>query len=118
MRKGPLVNLLLATLFVVLTGCSTVGVIRHQYIMRGQILDVSDGEIYLCIGSNDGAQIGQELTAYRFVKTGQTIKGAQFFRRETTGTVRITEIIDEHYAKANLLTGKADVNNIVELEKK
>ncbi|MEI6412675.1 MAG: hypothetical protein WCP34_00245 [Pseudomonadota bacterium] len=104
---------LLATSLVMATGCASV---VHQAAMRGQILDVTDGETYLCIGSHDGAQVGQELTVQRFTRISG-VKGSWNFRKDATGIVKITEIVDEHFAKAKILTGKVGVNDIVELEK-
>ena len=39
--------------------------------MRGTVLEATDGTIYLCVGTSDGAKAGQELTVVRFVKTGK-----------------------------------------------
>jgi hypothetical protein len=85
--------------------------------MRGQILESTSGGVYLCIGSADGAEVGQEYKVYKFVRM-QDIKPMQpNYKRVETGTVTITEIVDEHYAKAKLLTGEAKENYIVELHK-
>jgi len=86
--------------------------------MRGQILEVDDNIAYLCIGSSDGASVGQELTV---VKHGRMPTPARFseprYKREEIGKVKIVEIVDEHYAKANVLTGEVKVNYVVELRK-
>ena len=34
----------------------------HKYVMRGQVLDVQDNTLVVCIGKEDGAQVGQVLT--------------------------------------------------------
>ena len=97
-------------------GCTTFEAAKHQYIMRGQILESSDDGIYLCIGSADGAKEGQEYKVYKFVRTPGT-KSQPNYRREETGTIKITDIVDEHYAKAKILTGEAKENYIVELDR-
>jgi hypothetical protein len=79
--------------------------------MKGSIIEASDSDVYLCIGSKDGASVGQELDVYKILET----KPPTLFRREYTGKVRITEIIDEHFAKAKVISGKAEKNDIVEL---
>jgi hypothetical protein len=56
--------------------------------------------------------VGQELEVYKIF---QTRPKAALFRREHTGKVKITEIIDEHFAKATVISGKAEKNDIVEL---
>ncbi|MBI5593589.1 MAG: hypothetical protein HY881_24315 [Deltaproteobacteria bacterium] len=84
--------------------------------MRGQILESTGEGVYLCIGSADGAEVGQEYKVYKFVKI-QGFNARPRYKREETGTVKITEIVDEHYAKAKILTGEAKENDIVELHK-
>lgn len=119
MKTKPFIAALLVLSFAIAAGCATAEAVRHQYIMRGQILDVTDGEAYLCIGSADGAQVGQELTVYRFTRAAPTLLkgGSPAFQREPTGTVRITEIVNEHFARARVLTGRAEVNSVVELRR-
>jgi hypothetical protein len=97
-------------------GCSTF---RHKYIMRGQILESSNGEVYLCIGTEDGASVGQRGDVYKFEREKSPPLGDKsglVFVKEKTGTVKITEVID-HYAKAVVISGTAKENSIVELEK-
>ena len=118
MKSTPVSTAWLVLWLAIATGCASLDTLRHEYIMRGQILDVTDGQAYLCIGSAHGAQVGQELTVYRFtrVATPIPVKGNPPFKKEPTGTVRITEIVNEHFARAQVLTGKAEVNSVVELQ--
>lgn len=97
-------------------GCTTFEAAKHQYTMRGQILESTDEGLYLCIGSADGAKAGQEYKVYKFVRT-PGVKSQPNYRKEKTGTIKITEIVDEHYAKAKILTGEAKENYIVELDR-
>ena len=66
----------------------------------------------------DGATKGQRLSAYRFISTTKPIPRANTttFTREKTGTVEIVEIVDEHYARARVLSGDVHEGNMVELE--
>lgn len=107
-------SIILATLVIFLmSSCATI---YHRYIMKGSIVEASGPDIYLCIGSRDGASVGQELDVYKIVKEIiDKTKGTAIFRRELTGKVRITEIIDDHFAKARVISGKAEENDIVEL---
>ncbi len=100
-------------LFFIITSCATLETARHKYIMRAQILEATADGVYLCIGSADGAEVGQEYKVYRFVKR-PPIKS---YKRQEIGTVKITEIVDEHFAKAKILTGEAREHDIVELYK-
>jgi hypothetical protein len=104
------VSLILATFVIFLTfSCATV---YHRFLMKGSIIEASDSEVYLCIGSKDGASVGQELDVYKVIRG---TRARPTFRREHTGKVKITEIIDEHFAKATVISGKAEKDDIVEL---
>ncbi len=103
-------SLILATLVIFLTfSCAAV---YHRYFMSGSIVETSDSDVYLCIGSKDGASVGQELDVYKLIRIASP---RPTFKRELTGKVKITEIIDEHFANATVTSGKAEKNDIVEL---
>jgi len=108
------VSLILATFVIFLmSSCATMGQkVYHGFIMKGSIIEASGSDVYLCIGSKDGASVGQELDVYKIL---QRRSKATVFRREHTGKVKITEIIDEHFARATVISGKAEKNDIVEL---
>ena len=118
MKSNFIITSLGIVALFILTSCASLEKASHSYIMRGQILESKGDGVYLCIGSADGATIGQELNVYKYTKVAnpQNIAKANF-RRQETGTVKITEIVDEHYAKAKVLTGEAKENSIVELHK-
>ncbi|MCW0218721.1 MAG: hypothetical protein OJI67_10410 [Prosthecobacter sp.] len=103
-------------LLLPLAGCAGMEGAGHKYVMRGQILEVSGDATYLCVGTNDGAKVGQELGVYKYTKQPSHPKlQARKFKKEKTGVVQITEIMDEHMATAKIISGQAKQNYIVEL---
>jgi len=107
------VSLVLATFIIFLMfSCATV---YHGYLMKGSIIEASNSDVYLCIGSKDGATVGQELDVYKIFAV---TRARPTFRREYSGKVKITEIIDEHFAKATVISGKAERDDIVELTRR
>ena len=98
--------------FILLASCATMGKAYHKYLMKGSIIETEADEVYLCIGSRDGAKVGQELDVYKIITIS---KAMSTFQRELTGKVKITEIVDEHFAKAKVISGTAKKNDIVEL---
>jgi len=100
-----------------LAGCAGTSPAYHRYVMQGQVLSMEGDSLVVCIGERDGAQVGQELTVVRHVrKTGGAPKATVAgFRREPVGTARIAEVFDEHYARAQILKGRPQVNDVVEL---
>lgn len=90
--------------------------LRHTWLMRGQILEAQDAALVLCIGSADGASVGQELDVVHHHRVNAAPKGAGRYRREVIGKVRIDAIVDAHYAQATVISGVASENDSVELE--
>ena len=114
-RMGWVPTLLLITLLVItVSSCATMQRTYHEYVMKGSIVEASGSEPYLCIGTKDGATVGQELSVYKIITTTSNPKNPTF-KREYTGKVKIEEIVDEHFAKAKVISGTAEKNSIVEL---
>lgn len=101
-------------LMILLTpmGCATLETARHKYLMRGQVLEVQDGTAYLCLGTEQGAKVGQVFTVRRYVRIGGPRGGS--YRVDSVGTVKITEV-ETHMARAKIITGKVKENDIVDL---
>ncbi|RJQ76001.1 MAG: hypothetical protein C4519_15270 [Desulfobacteraceae bacterium] len=85
--------------------------------MKGQVLEVNGRAAYVCIGSASGAKAGQELPVFRYVPSGILgEKQRPSYRRELVGAVRITEVVDEHFANATVLRGDVKANDLAELK--
>lgn len=102
---------------LMLSGCASLQTAGHKYIMRGQVLEVSDSTAYLCVGTRDGAQVGQEFTVYRFERTPSVNpkSTAPSYKRTETGKIKIIEIVDEHMATAKILSGNVKINDVAEM---
>ncbi len=107
------VSLILATFAIFLiVSCATR---YHGGLMKGSVVDASNSGIVLCIGSEDGASVGQELDVYGVIEQTSEPLARPSFKRVQTGKVKITEIIDKHFAKATVISGKAEKDDIVQL---
>jgi hypothetical protein len=112
-KRLLLVALMTVGLFMVVScTASQQQRVYHGLLMKGSIIHTTDDGVYLCVGSRDGAQVGQELDVYK-MNFSTPKKTAT---RKKTGKVKITEIVDEHFATATIISGKAEKNDIVELE--
>lgn len=101
------------------TAHAAEGGFKHEVLMRGQILEAEAGSLVVCVGKQDGAEVGQILTVVRHTRAAHEHKSpAPRFRREAVGSVRITTLFDEHYATAEVVDGEPKVNDTVELLKK
>ncbi len=117
MKKRAMASVFVGILFLFAAGCATLKTAGHEYVMKGQILEVKDGQAYLCIGSSEGAKAGQEFSVYRFSKIpGEGAKqGTPSFKRDMVGAVKITQVVHEHYAEASIVRGDVRVHDIAEL---
>lgn len=89
----------------------------HRYVMKGSIIEKKGPDLYVCIGSHDGATVGQELEVIRVRQApGGGKSGIVRFERKHVGRVRIEEIVDEHFARAHLLSGEGEKGDLVELK--
>jgi hypothetical protein len=119
MKRKLFFNALLVFLVVALAACSKMESARHEHMMKGQILEVTDNSAYLCIGSKDGAEVGDQFTVYKFTREeNPDPKYASHpqYKREQVGKIRITAIVDEHMAKAIILSGEVKPNYFAEIE--
>lgn len=87
--------------------------IGHTFFMRGSIVSDANGQLVACVGKADSARAGQELSVYRTIASGGP--RATIFRREKVGSVRIDQVIDDHYALVSATAGNVKDNDIVEL---
>ncbi len=103
-----------------LTACAG-SPIYHKTFMRGQIVGVEESDVVLCIGSNDGAQVGQTLDVYRISNVNPTLElgaeGSSAFKREFIGEVVISDVVDDHFARASVNSGDVEMHDVVELKK-
>lgn len=91
----------------------------HGYIMRGQIVELEGGVVTLCVGRADGAKPGQVLNVVRYTRMGGASKGGPpTLRRDDVGAVRIDAVVDDHFAQATVVSGRAAKQDMVELSRK
>jgi hypothetical protein len=92
--------------------------IGHSFFMKGSIIaEQAEGKV-VCIGSKDGATVGQVLAVYRMVRHPGPSKGAvPTFHRKPAGHVRIDHVYDAHFAHVSVVDGSPAVHDIVELRR-
>ena len=90
--------------------------IGHTYFMRGSIVSDTNGQLVACVGRADNAKVGQQLAVYRTISSGG--KNPLSFRRKQVGSVRVDEIINDHYASVSSTTSGIRNGDIVELARR
>lgn len=117
LKKQYVIISLLIPLNLMIASCNTTEKAYHQYIMRGSILEVDNDDVYLCIGSKHGAQVDQVLSVYHYQKNIEHpgSKGTRW-SWEKTGKIKITKVVDEHFAWAEVISGYVEKGDIAELE--
>lgn len=88
----------------------------HEFVMKGSVIDVAEEGIYFCIGTPEGAKVGEEYDA---IHVSRDISGhprsAPRFKHVKVGRVKIEEIVDVHYAKAKVIEGRVAKGDLVVL---
>ena len=87
---------------------------KHGFIMRGVVVDKTEGVTTVCIGKADGAAPGQTLNVVRVIVTPGTKSPSM--RRMNVGKVRIDSIVDDHFARVKAVSGEVTLHDLVELE--
>lgn len=117
MKIKTKIGLVIASLAMLAAVPAAAG-IGHSWFMRGSIVAEDATGKVVCIGSDDGATVGQVLVAYRVVPNLGPSKGTgPNFRRERTGHVRIDHVFDAHFAHVSVVDGVPAVHDIVELRR-
>ena len=99
---------------IFIAGCSNNG-LYHNYLMRGQVVEIKDDKTVVCIGKYDGAQVGQELKVMRFTPKIAPAEGEDSYIVSTIGKVKVVEIINDHFARVSLVSGEIRTHDMVEL---
>jgi len=96
--------------------CATGSAVYHGYMMKGSVVSATGSEGVICVGSKDGAEVGQvwKTTKVDIQGTGKTSK----YVWSPAGSVKIVEIIDEHFAKVSVVDGKLEKGYVAELPPK
>ena len=89
---------------------------QHAYMKKGNILKQNGTAYYICIGTKDGAKEGQLYNVYTYKENPQFIDTGNYLEKVYVGTIKITNIVHEHYAKAILVSGRANKYDLVELK--
>lgn len=89
----------------------------HTFFMRGQIVAMDPTGAVICIGRADGAKTGQVLDVYRLEYRHVHRSEAPTYKRVKVGSVTITEVVDDHFARVRLTDGAISSNDMVELRK-
>jgi len=118
LRSGSrLAIMLLLTGTMIASASAGESSFQHRYVMRGQVLEAEAGNVVVCVGKEDGAEVGQVLDVVRHVRTAARGKSiAPRYRRDDVGAVKIISLFDGHYATAKVIKGAPKVNDSVELE--
>lgn len=109
-------KLVVMALFAIgLAGCANSD-FSHEYLMSGQVVSADNGSgLTVCVGEANGAEVGQVLTAYRIVDTSNTGEGDSAFKKVNIGTVKISKLVGEHFAKVTVLNGDIKKHDTVQL---
>lgn len=81
---------------------------------RGQVVSVDGDQAVLCIDSTDDTQVGKVLKVSQVKHEEKIESEADTYTLQDVGTIEITSIINEHFARGHILHGGAEQNDVVE----
>tara|TARA_R110002110_G_scaffold12718_3_gene60893 strand:+ start:57491 stop:57844 length:354 start_codon:yes stop_codon:yes gene_type:complete len=114
MFKSTQITLLAIFFLGAIAACSPTQ-FYHENLMIGQIVNVEEGEIVVCVGNSDVVELGSVLAVSRVRYDGAIIEGRNNYSLEPVGSVRVDSLIDEHFARGTVIEGDIRKNNIVQL---
>ena len=113
LRNAKVLLILLLSLLQV--GCAN-SQFYHNYIMVGQVVEVSEKEVIACIGNTSGLQPFATFEVYRSVFIdGYTGEGESLYEKQLIGKIQLKSITDSHYMKAVVIQGEVKAYDMVEL---
>lgn len=80
--------------------------------MRGLVVNASESDTIICVGTADGAQPGQVMQVYR-ISIPDEFDDEDFIRDEI-GKVEVVEVINAHFARVKVLSGDVQKHDIAE----
>lgn len=116
---SPVPLILVALAIGLVAGCSNIQSAHHNYVMRGQVVEITGNDAVICVGSADGARVNQEFIAYGLSKREVNVldEDPVLWERVPVGAVRIERVIDEHFATARVISGAVSVHDVIELSR-
>ncbi len=87
----------------------------HDNLKKCTIIDIDRNELVVCIGNKDGAENGQVFSVYRY--SIQKDDEAYDYAREYIGKLAIVSVVNDHFARAKVISGAIQKHDIAELEK-
>lgn len=102
-------------LAVSLLACSAGQAVYHGVLMKGHVVDQDESGPVICIGSEDGARVGQTMTVYHNERNPVQKTATPIIRTEA-GRIEIVQIFDAHYARAKVLKGQIRIGDTVVAE--
>ncbi len=110
-RLKNAVPLILATFVIFLiVSCSIV-----YHGVKGRVVEILNSAVYLDIRTGDGVSFGQELNVYTAIIYNEEHRAIPASKGAQTGKVKIINILNDHLAKAAVISGKAEKGDIAEL---
>lgn len=98
-------QLSLTALALVASGCASTERAHSYFFWAGEVLSVSDAKVSLNLGSQDGAQEGQELEMFRLIRRHPSGTRRTIVTRVKSGVIRIEAVLGPHRALAEVVSG-------------
>ena len=107
-------NLATACILLTLIACST-NQVSSDNGMRGSVIRTSENAIVVCLGSDERVEPGTIFSVHRVTYSGSMDADTDSYSREKIGKIRILRPLNDHFARASIIDGKAEPGDMIEL---
>ena len=105
----------LIVLLVGLLGACSSSTMYHDSMMRGQVVQVQDDQVVVCIGTSN-IEPGTDFDVFEVIYEGTIMEGTDSYRLEKVGTITLQSVVDDHFARGRITSGSVERHNEIELK--
>lgn len=114
MRVKQWVFPLVLAITLLLGGCAN-SQFYHDSFMSGVVAEVKDKEALVCISGRPDVQPGTVLEVFTLRQGSNAVFHDNWgYQRLLSGQVKVTEVVDEHFAKVTLIKGRIRKHDMIE----
>ena len=117
---------LTACVIFTIQACASIEKSFREHVIEGTIVNVEGSDIYVRAGLKDGVSEGQEFDVYRTAQPGwiasadtrgteNPLPETQPAQRQYTGRIRIVRVENDHFSRAQTVSGTISVGETAEL---
>ena len=116
-RKVFMTGLTLLAILLPTLQCSSIRSVYQKTFMKGRIVELSNSEYLISIGTAENLKVGQVLKVYKYDTAAFLYDDEpRTYEKRYTGTIKIISFENKYFARTALISGTAMKGSFVELK--